>query len=332
MQLKLTVRPGTVAFCFFCSSVLGAGVSQKPETVAAQRQRESREYNESNREVVEQAWSNIIAVADKSDADKLRRVKIVYSTDETPLRFEADAGEQPILLVTTGGLRLSNVILEGYALLAGGYKDEEWFFQYMLYLRQQHLKHRYFHTATTAAGFTSKEQIKALNATYHWFYLTARQTTFFFALAHEAAHLLRNDVVEQADKESTHAFELRMREQEIRADRFAADLMVKHGQFVAGFTSLLVSTMLIYEPRESVSDATLHVPDRERLRAIAGWVRDAIANDSKVKEPDRSMMNAGLNSMLQVTEPLLYQVTLSFRDARLQHPIFDRLKLPESAK
>jgi hypothetical protein len=108
--------------------------------------------------------------------------------------------------------------------------------------------------------------------------------------------------------------------------------MVKHGQFVAGFTSLLVSTMLIYEPRESVSEATLHVPDRERLRAIAGWVRDAIANNPNVKEPDRSMMNAGLNSMLQVTEPLLYQVTLSFRDARLQNPVFNRLKLPEAVK
>jgi len=229
---------GVIAFCLQSPGVFAAAALAKPETVAAKRQRENREYNESNRGVVEEAWNNVIAASDKSDAEKLRKVKIVYSIDETPLRFEANPGEQPFLLITTGGLRLPNVILEAYALLAGGYRDEEWFFQYMLYLRQQHLKHRYFHTASVAAGFTRKEQVAALNAAYHWFYLTGRQTTLFFALAHEAAHLLRDDVVEQTEEESAHAFELRMRTQESAADKFAADLMVKHGQFVAGFTSL----------------------------------------------------------------------------------------------
>jgi len=61
-------------------------------------------------------------------------------------------------------------------------------------------------------------------------------------------------------------------------------------------------------------------------------VREAIAKDPQVKEPDRSMMNAGLNSIFQITDPLLYQLTISFRDACLQRPVFNRLKLPEEVK
>lgn len=309
------------------AAAFAAPPSQQSATAASKRQRQNREYNESHRDVVDRTWSRIITLSDKGDAEKLRKARIIYSIDETPLRIEANPGEQPVLLITTGGLRLQNVILEAYALLATGRVDEAWLFQYMLYLRQQHLKGARFHTASVAAGIVGEEGAKALPPIIT-LYLHYRETALFFSLAHEAAHLVHDDVVEQADKESDKAFEQRMQRQETRADKFAVDMMTKQAEFVSAFSTLLFSTLMIYEPRDSVSDANLHIPDRLRLRVIAGWVRDAVAKNPRVPDLDRSMINGGLEQTVKFTDPTMYRVFLLFRDAQLQRPVFDRLNLP----
>lgn len=323
------VMTGAAAVLLFSvAAAFAAPPSQESETPASKRQRQNREYNESHRDVVERTWSRIITLSDKGHAEKLRKTRIIYSIDETPLRIEANPGEQPVLLITTGGLRLQNVILEAYALIATGKVDEAWLFQYMLYLRQQHLKGARFHTASVAAGIVGEENVNALPPIYHGLYLHYRQTALFFSLAHEAAHLVHDDVVEQADKESDKAFEQRMQRQETRADKFAVDMMTKQAEFVSAFSTLLLSTLMIYEPRDSVSDANLHIPDRLRMRVIAGWVRDAVAKNPRVPDLDRSMINGGLEQTFKFTDPMMSRLFLLFRDAQLQRPVFDRLNLP----
>ena len=319
-----------MVFLFVSGASAFASTLSEKATAASERQRENRQYNESHRQIVERTWRGVIGRCDKRDADKLRRVRIIYSIDDTPLRFEANTGEQPILLVTTGGLRLQNVILEAYALFGSGYVDQEWIFQYMLYLRRQHLSHSQFHSPRVAAGLKGAELSGPLNPIFEWLSANYQETILIFTLAHEAAHFIYQDVVEQADEESDKAFEHRMQLQEARADRFAVDMMTKQAQFVAAFNSLLLGTIIIYEPRNSVADANLHIPDRLRLRTITGWVRDALARDTRVPDNERSMINGGLEQSFMFTDPSMYHLFLAFRDSRLQHPIFNRLKLPDS--
>src|SRR6202035_2130538 len=59
------------------------------DTDQAKKQRLSREFNELHRDIVEEAWNGIIKVVSPEEAKTLHEARIVYTIDETPMRFEA---------------------------------------------------------------------------------------------------------------------------------------------------------------------------------------------------------------------------------------------------
>jgi hypothetical protein len=300
------------------------------ESPQGKKQRLSRAFNELHRADVEQTWNSIITLVASDEAKKLREVEIVYTIDDTPLRFEVHPGERPVLFVTTGGLIIEDAIMEAYALFGSGYAGKLWLNEYILYLRQQHLGQSGFHLASTAAGIMGQKQIDGLSNQFKDLYSFYRKSALFFTLAHEAAHILQGDVVEQKDGESKSAFERRIQMQESRADRIAADILLKRDELPAGFVMLLVASMCIYEPRASIADSNLHVPDRPRIRIIAGWIKDSIARDHRVGTNNyRSMLNESLETLFKITEPHNYATMLRERDSDLRHPSFPHLNLPD---
>jgi hypothetical protein len=275
-------------------------------------------------------WHSIISLVSANDAKTLRDVRIVYTIDDTPLRFETRSGERPVLFITTGGLIMQDAIMEAYALFGSDYVDKPWITEYILYLRQQHLGHFGFHPAHTAAGIVEQREVDGLSPKFKNQYSFYRSSALLFTLAHEAAHILQGDVIEQKDQESDSAFEQRIQMQENRADKVAADILLKRDELPVGFVMLLVASMCIYEPRDSVADSNLHVPDVSRARTIAGWIRSSVEKDHSVgMNQYRPMINEGLDTLFKVTEPENYAILLHQRDTDLQHPSFRRLNLPD---
>jgi hypothetical protein len=302
------------------------------ESTESKKQRLSSAFNDLHREDVEETWQKIIKVVSSDEAKKLRTVKIYYAKDETPLRFEMEPGHQPILLITTGGLIVEDNVADAFGLVAGGCKDKQWLSEYLWYLRQQHLGHCGFYTATTTAGFNGAN-LKNISSTCLNVSIFFRKTALFFTLAHEAVHLLNGDSQEQHDGESDSDFQKRIRTQEARADDHAVDILLRNDEPPVGFIMVLLASMIIYEPRDTVRDANLHFPDRLRMRPLLIRMRDAIAKDHRPGTNQyRQMINDGIERTLRTTEHAYYSAMIKERDNYLKRPYFSNLYFPEPAK
>jgi hypothetical protein len=331
-HIIVATKPSATFTLILAFIVLAKTALCADESRQAKKQRLSSAFNDLHREEVQQAWQKIITSVSPDEAKKLGTVKIHYTKDEAPLRFEMEPGHQPILLITTGGLIVEDNITDAYGLVGGGCKDRQWLTEYLYYLRKQYLGHWGYYSATTAAGFDGADlkniSSACLNASIFF-----RKNALLFTLAHEAAHLLNGDSEEQRDGESDSDFQQRIRMQEARADDRAVDILLRNDDPPAGFIMLLLATMIIYEPRDTVRDANLHVPDRSRIRPLATRVRDAIAKDHRPGTNQyRKMINDGIEGLLRATEPAYYSAMMNERDEYLKSADFFHLYFPEPTK
>ncbi|MBK7406018.1 MAG: hypothetical protein IPJ41_15725 [Phycisphaerales bacterium] len=93
-----------------------------------------------------------------------------------------------------------------------------------------------------------------------------------FILAHEVGHvMLEHDPAKQAG-ESPDQYLSRLRDQELRADQFAIDLMLTHRELPVGPAQLFFAWVLVKDRTPSVSAKLGHPADHKRAMLLCDYV------------------------------------------------------------
>jgi len=240
---------------------------------------------------VDNARSILLKNVPKEDARRIAKATFEIVPSDAPMGFSTISVENGLISISVGGLRTEAMIVEASLINS---VDNDFFLNYMIYLRRQHLKGElglfpneflgvrndkfvdssYMQKLYGGSGNIDSPLKKlgmspklALQATVISSNAMVR-CAYLFTMAHEACHLVNNDQMEPLPNENRAAYLVRLRQQEERADAYAIAVMRRSNLPTYCMGPLFLGLELVYEPRNEPLERNPHPPDIARMVKI----------------------------------------------------------------
>lgn len=222
-------------------------------------------YKSPARQIFEAIRSNVAA----KDRRALTDARLIFTEDETPFSFRADAEWTRAIYVNLGGLNALEMGAIAFALSIVELKDPNWFLNYLIYHRKlkQQPDAEWLEPAI-AAGLAIEDQSQktAYIAT------SVLNDMMTFVIAHEAGHIVLAHSAKRKDDEPDGDYWQRRQTQEIEADAFSVPVSIRLGINPHAPIATLLVHHIVFEDGHPGESAT-HPSDLQRIASCAELLR-----------------------------------------------------------